>query len=372
MSENRLRLLVLAQTAPESVCHGIGLRAHHLLRRLAADWHVQCISADEFMNTAAEMRMCFRPYRYDLGLQQAFDEKVRAGAFDAVLVMGADLLQYAEHCRPPVVADLVDEPVLAALREIRVSGISSRTLRVAKHVAELLPYLRCHCRRVSHCILVSSQDAAWLGRVVGDIPISVVPNGVDLDYFRPAVLAPKPLEIVFSGIMGFAPNVAGAKYFAKEVFPRIRAVLPECRWSIVGGSPTVEVLALAGTHVQVTGFVPDLRPHIEQAAVVVSPLVSGGGMKNKILEAWAMGKAVVATPLGCAGITARDGVDLLIAHNAAEFAAQTVYLLTHPIEARRIGTCARKSVAANYSWDDKAAHLDRILRDAITAAARRA
>jgi glycosyltransferase involved in cell wall biosynthesis len=112
--------------------------------------------------------------------------------------------------------------------------------------------------------------------------------------------------------------------------------------------------------------VPDIRPYLEQAAVIISPLVSGGGMKNKILEAWAMGKAVVATPLGCAGIDVRDGVNLLLARNARDFAAKTVYLMTHPEKAREIGCCARQAVAAQYAWDEKSLLLDRILHNVLS------
>jgi len=373
----QLRLLLLSEIAPEAVCHGIGLRAYHLLRHLPGEYQVTCLSAEQYTSPGASrssslrrMRSLFqmqRPYRFEPELQHAFDQILRDQPFDAVLVMGVDLLQYTQHCPVPVIADLVDEPLLATLREIRLQGLSANSLRMAKHLVELFPYLRRNCRRARHCILVSQQDARWLRCIVPGAPVSVVPNGVDADYFQPAGLPVNPREIVFSGIMGFPPNIAAAQYFASRVFPKIRTAIPDCRWSIVGGSPAREVQALAGPNIRVTGFVPDLRPWLEQAAVIVSPLVSGGGMKNKILEAWALAKAVVATPLGCAGVGVRDGVDLLVARNASEFAAKTIHLLTHPDEARKLGCCARQAVAVNHSWNDKAVLLDRILRDAVSA-----
>jgi glycosyltransferase involved in cell wall biosynthesis len=373
----QFRLLLLSQIAPEAVCHGIGLRAYHLLRHLPHEYQVTCLSADQFASPTPPRSSNFHrlhsfvqmqsPYRFEPELQRAFDKMLREQPFDAVLVMGVDLLQYTQHCPAPVIADLVDEPLLATLREICLQGLSVNSLRLAKHLVELLPYLRSNCRRARHCILVSQQDARWLRRIVPGAAVSVVPNGVDAEYFRPAGIAINPREIVFSGIMGFPPNIAATEYFARQVFPKIRAAIPDCQWNIVGGNPSPEVQALAGPNIRVTGFVPDLRPWLEQAAVVVSPLVSGGGMKNKILEAWAMGKAVVATPLGCAGVGVRDGVDLLVAHNASEFAAKTVHLLTHPGEARKIGLCAQQAVVANYAWNEKAVLLNRILRDAVSA-----
>ena len=376
------RLLVLTESAPESICHGIGLRAHHLLRRLSHSYEITYLSAEPFVTKKSSqasprgrLRSCIQvrnPYRFEPDLQRAFDRALREQSFHVVVVMGVDLLHYTEHCDVPVVADLVDEPLLAALREIRVQGFSTHALRMAKHVLELFPYIRRNCRRTRHCILVSEQDARWLRRLVPGVAVSVLPNGVDADFFHPAGLPVMPREIVFSGMMGFPPNIAAAQYFASQVFPIIRTALPECQWSIVGGAPSPEVQALAGPGIRVTGFVPDLRPYLEQAAVIVSPLVSGGGIKNKILEAWAMAKAVVATPLGCAGIDASDGVNLLIARSAGEFAAKTVQLLTDPDEARRLGCCGQQTVAAKYSWDEKSALLDGILQDVLTTSEKRA
>ena len=342
----QLRLLVLTESSPEAICHGVGLRAHHLLRRLPHSYEITYLSAEQFARAKPTRKAPLQrlrsglqlqqPYRVEPELQRAFDCALREQSFDAIIVMGVDLLHYAEHCSVPVIADLVDEPVLAALREIRVQGLSANGLRMAKHVFELLPYLRRLCRKARHCIFVSEQDARWFRRILPCVPVSVLPNGVDSHFFHPAGLPVNPREIVFSGIMGYPPNIAAAQYFAHQIFPKVREAHPECHWSIVGGGPSPEVQALAGPNIQVTGFVPDIRPYLEQAAVVISPLVSGGGMKNKILEAWAMGKAVVATPLGCAGIDVRDGVNLLLARNAGEFAAKTSHLMTHPEKAREL------------------------------------
>lgn len=370
----QFRLLVLSQIAPEAICHGIGLRAFHLLRHLPRSIDVTVLSAEEYRSAKCprsglrSLHSFFQwhyPYRYEPELQRAFNQMLRDQSFDAVLVMGAELLQYIESCDLPIVADLVDEPMLAAMREIRTQGLSSNALRMTKHLFELLPYLRRNCRRVRHCTLASDQDARWLRRIVPGVPVSTVPNGVDAEHFRPTGLPVNPCEIVFSGIMGFPPNIVAAQYFAREIFPKILASLPVCQWSIVGGSPTPQVQALAEPNVRVTGFVPDLRPHLEQATVIVSPLLSGGGIKNKILEAWAMGKAVVATPLGCAGVDVLDGTNLLLARSADEFAAKTVHLLTHPEEARRIGCAARLSVTAQYCWEEKSALLEGILRSVL-------
>src|SRR5208282_624807 len=145
-------------------------------------------------------------------------------------------------------------------------------------------------------------------RVMPGVLVRVIANGVDVEYFHPSGLPRMPHEIVFSGNMSFPPNIAACLWFADHVFPRICRALPAAHWTIVGSQPHACIQHLASRPgISVTGWVPDIRPYLEQASVYVSPLVSGGGIKNKILEAWAMQKAVVSTPLGCAGIEAHDG-----------------------------------------------------------------
>jgi glycosyltransferase involved in cell wall biosynthesis len=110
--------------------------------------------------------------------------------------------------------------------------------------------------------------------------------------------------------------------------------------------------------------VPDIRPFLARAAVVISPLVSGGGIKNKILEAWAMRKAIVATPLGCAGIEVEEGGNIELARDASQFAQKTIDLLRDPERARKLGEAGYHTAACSYSWDDKARQLETILYQA--------
>jgi glycosyltransferase involved in cell wall biosynthesis len=181
---------------------------------------------------------------------------------------------------------------------------------------------------------------------------AVVPNGVDLDFFRagatPAVRAPTTL--LFFGAIDYHPNTDAMLFFAREVMPLLRSRVPRVRLCIVGRRPPEAVTALRGPDVEVAGAVEDVRPYLERAAVVIVPLRLGGGTRLKILEALAMGKAVVSTTLGAEGLDVVPDRDLLLADDPATFAAQIRRLLDDPELAARIGAAGRRVVEARYGW----------------------
>ena len=283
--------------------------------------------------------------------------------FDAVMVFGAELLHYIDGCRVPLVADVVDHPI--PLRGVAGHGVLN-FLRTIKRSLSLVFYVRKWCRQARSNLLVSEREARSLARLIGRRRIAVVPNGVDTAYFASRGLPAQEGEIVFSGNMGFRPNVQACHYFAQRIFPQILEAFPKAHWTIAGSNPEPSIEKLAEhPSITVTGFVPDLRPYIEQATVVVSPLVSGGGIKNKILEAWAMKKGIVATPRGCAGVDATDGLNLLVANDPRSFAEKTVHLLRNPAKARELGRAGYDTVVKRYSWEDQARKLEQVLLSAV-------
>lgn len=376
--EQRLRVLALCPKELSSLRHGTGLRVHHLLRHLEHSHAITTLIAENFPKQATgrlspRQRLCgvmdfSRPYPFQPEFQQAVQEAIASDLFDAIVVFGADLLHYVQACRIPVIADLVDEPVLATLRELRAqSGLEF--LRSIKHAASLVCYQRRMCRHVSTCLVVSAESARACSRVLPGMEVIVLPNGVDTSFFHATGLPVQQGEIVFSGNMSFPPNVAACLHFARRIFPGIVADFPQAHWTIVGSDPHSSIEALGKLPgITVTGSVPDVRPFIEQAAVVVSPLISGGGIKNKILEAWAMRKGIVATPLGCAGVEAQDQVNLLIAKDARSFIEKTAGLLRNPAAAEALGEAGYRTVITKYSWQDKGAQLERLLQSAVARA----
>ena len=218
--------------------------------------------------------------------------------------------------------------------------------------------------------LCSAEDERRLLDVIPGARTAVIPNAADVEYYQPRPTDPPPdcRTLVFFGLLSYAPNVDGVIYFIEKIWPRIAEAHPEARFKIIGGRPPRSLQLLAGPRVELTGFVPDLRPHLAAAAAVVVPLQLGGGTRLKIVEAMAMGKAIVSTPLGAEGIEAVRGRDLLIEAQPEAFADAVNRLLGAPELAARIGRSARSLAVERYSWSGAARALEGFFRGILDAA----
>ncbi len=181
----------------------------------------------------------------------------------------------------------------------------------------------------------------------------VIKNGVDLAHYRPSDSgAVEPGLLVFVGVMNYYPNVEGVLWFCRSILPEIQRRHPGARLAIVGAHPTPEVKALARLPgVEVTGFVDDPRRWLERAAVSVAPLRIARGIQNKVLEAMAMGLAVVGTRSATQGVDGESGRDYLVAETEVEQVEAICALLRDPERARELGRRGRAFVEANYDWE---------------------
>jgi polysaccharide biosynthesis protein PslH len=205
---------------------------------------------------------------------------------------------------------------------------------------------------VDHCLAVSATDAAKIEALVPGLRVTVVPNGVDVKAFAVPDTAPDRNLVVFVGSMDWSPNVEGVMWFARQVVPAIRRMRPTTSFLVVGRRPARRLIrALRQADVRCTGTVDDVRPFIERAAVVVVPLLSGSGTRLKILEAWAMGKAVVSTRVGAEGLPAEHAVNALVIDGAFAFAHAVTQLLDDEQTAVRLGANGRKTVEESFSWE---------------------
>ncbi|OGR84148.1 MAG: hypothetical protein A2902_06530 [Elusimicrobia bacterium RIFCSPLOWO2_01_FULL_64_13] len=210
-------------------------------------------------------------------------------------------------------------------------------------------------------VVVSEVDRRWLAEFLPQISIPVIPGGVDPDHFKPGSWKEEFPSVLFRGVMNFVPNADAAVYFCKKILPLIRAEFPGLRVMICGKDPTLAVRALHdGRNVFVTGLVPDLRPYMGKASVHICPMRSGSGMKNKILEAWAMEKPVVATSLAADGIDCEHGRNILIADTPLTFAQYVVQLLKDPELRARLGKNGREQALKKYTWTAVAAMFDEV------------
>jgi len=183
-------------------------------------------------------------------------------------------------------------------------------------------------------------------------PISVLPNGVDLDYFQPNPTTQRePDSIVFSGKMSYHANVSMVKYLAAEVMPRIWEKHPTTRLTVVGKDPPADVKSLGENQlITITGTVDDIRPFIWRSAVAVVPLIYGAGIQNKILEAMATGTPVVTTSKALTSLEVRPNIDILVGDTAEDFSMKVLDLVGNPALQRSIGNEGLNYVQRNHHW----------------------
>lgn len=225
-------------------------------------------------------------------------------------------------------------------------------------------------------LITSAHDADALQSLANRaglaLPLSVIPNGVDLGYFQASPLSPRtPQSLVFSGKMSYAANHDAAMHFARDIWPLVRAQCPDAVLTLAGSGPRADLLALGkASHsgIHVTGHVPDLRPFLARASVAVCPLRIGVGIQNKALEAMAMGLPLVATPLAARALPPdAPGRVLCTAQNPAEFARAVVDLLARPDDARQMGLAARQYVETHHDWHALAGRVAELYQEAIAA-----
>jgi polysaccharide biosynthesis protein PslH len=212
--------------------------------------------------------------------------------------------------------------------------------------------------RFDGCTVTSERDRKFLAEKAPGVPTAVVPNGVNVDLFRPTQGAAEPMTLLFFGAMNYYPNTDGAVHFAREILPLLLPRFPGVKLRIVGPCGPGPVMDLRSEHVEVTGLVDDLRSEIERAAIVIAPLRIGGGTRLKILEGMAYGKPIVSTSIGAEGLDVVHGRDMLLADTPAAFAEQIGRILVDPELAAGLGRAARQLAEARYSWRAAASELE--------------
>ena len=197
----------------------------------------------------------------------------------------------------------------------------------------------------------SDIDAIVFQRHCAEDVIEIIPNGVDITHYQPDFSSEVPAHLIYIGSMDWYPNEDAVGFFADEVLPRIQESVPDVKFSIVGGNPSARVEKLAERKgVIVTGRVPEIKPYFAEATVFVVPLRIGSGTRLKILEALAMGKAIVSTSVGAEGLDLKEGEEIFIADEPTVFADAVTRLLTDASLRRRIGEHGRARVERDYDW----------------------
>jgi len=205
--------------------------------------------------------------------------------------------------------------------------------------------------KVSLNIMVSELDAQTLQGMVPGVRTLVVENGVDTTYFRP-IRGYEESSLIYTGGMNMFANRDAVMWFIKEIWPRLKAVVPDLRFIAVGQDPPPEIKKIADRNrdIEIPGFVDDIRPWVSRAAAYIVPLRVGGGTRLKVVDAMAQGKAIVSTTLGCEGIRVTDGENISIANTPEEITAKVLELLRNKELRTRLGDAARQLVESEYAW----------------------
>lgn len=384
-----LNILLICPWLPWPPFDGARIRIFETLKHLAAEHQVTLLAntqgLDERQNIEAISGMCRRieveymdasklhqfrrmtsgvfsgssfiqSFHFNKRLAQRIHSLTSREKFDIVQVELSFLARYADAVSSAGGARTVlsthNIETQRFQRELQLSGWDARHL-VLQADAWLFPHWEDRAiRKFDGALAVSEPDRAWISEHAPRCSVELVPNGVDVDFFRPNRNADSREQcIVFTGLMDYPPNVDAVCWFVSEIFPAIRKAHPDLRFQIVGARPTERVRSLARIDgVEVTGEVPDIRPFVDGAAAFVVPLRSGGGTRLKILQAMSMACPVVSTAVGAEGLQVENDLNILFAENDDQFAGQVGRLLESDSFAAEIGEAGRTLVQQEYAW----------------------
>jgi glycosyltransferase involved in cell wall biosynthesis len=389
----RPRLLFLCQTLPYPPDGGVWIRTYHILRLLSRAFDITALCFERTpmggmdparlteagiaaLSRFADVEVFPVPQRhsrtrlvwdhlrsvarhrvYTTFLYESDPFAARLQAIlgsrdiDLIHVDSLDLGGHLAACADrPVICVHHDVTSLQLGRRAAIEGTEWRRAYM-RHQARLTA--RCErewCGRVALNVTVSAEDAAALTRIAPAARMAVVPNGVDVDEFRPEHGAARGAAYV--GGLHWFPNADALQYFAAEILPHVRAARRDTPVAWIGSATPEERRHYAGRFgIDVSGYVDDVRPFMREAACHIVPLRAGGGTRLKILNSWAMGKPVVSTTIGCEGLDAVDGRNILIRDNPRDFAQAMVDVLEDEALAQRLGQAGRATAEQQYSWD---------------------
>lgn len=307
----------------------------------------------------------FLNFYYSPKMQCKINELLRTEDFDALYTDGS-MASYVDNISLPKIVEPLD-----ALSET-YHEIFLQQKNLFKKLFWLLQYLKTRKRektrykKFDYCIVVTQRDKDILDLYSRDLNVSIIPNGIDFSYFKPVKVKENFPSLIFVGDMSSPPNITAVSFFYNGIYPLIKKQVPDVKLYLVGRNPSTEISKLSRDEsVVVTGYVDDVRPYLIKASVVVTPMILGMGIKNKILEAMAMEKPIVSTSIGARGIDVSPGENIIIADEPKEFAIRVVELLGDEQLRQKIAKSGRLLVETNYSWEKMADMLNELFEEVV-------
>ncbi|MCL4294783.1 MAG: glycosyltransferase [Anaerolineae bacterium] len=294
-------------------------------------------------------------------MRQVISRLLTEESFDLIQVHQTHLARLLPPTKTPTILDMHD---ILSDHEFRLMLTQVKTTHRVHAWLEwkkMQALERNIIRRFNACVTVSEHDQKSLLQLVPEAHVTVVPNGVDTDYFCPSPALQQGPNVTFVGSMRYEPNSDGVLWFYNAILPGIKQQVPDVHFYVVGLDPPPEIIELNDDpDVTVTGFVEDVRPYLANSAVCVVPIRFGSGTRLKILDAWSMQKAIVSTRLGAEGLEAVHSENILLADEPDQFAQYVVNLLSNPQRRFSLGQSGRQLVESRCSWSALAPKLGEV------------
>lgn len=401
---NPLRILYITPYVPSL----IRVRPYNLIKHLSRRGHLVTVlslqSTEQEVRDAEELRSCCHrvetvrltrqqsllnclkalptttplqaAYCHSPAMQRLIGRVLKEEQFDIVHVEHLRAVNYGLRTLGfglPVIWDSVDCIHLLFKRTLANSTLGAR-FKAWLDLERTYRYEKWLMSQFDRVLITSEEDAQAMQEMVAPnchqpADISVLPNGVDLDYFQPQATPRVPATLIYLGRMRYHANVAAVLYLVNDIMPHIWAHRPDVTLLIVGSDPPRVIRRLAANHqtrsINVTGTVPDVRPYLAQATVMVAPIRYGAGTSFKVLEAMAMGTPVVATLQAVRGLQVYPGEDVLMAEDAETFAACVLRLLQDEALQQKLAQNGRQYVERYHAWDKIAASLENVYLEVI-------
>lgn len=305
-------------------------------------------------------------YWYSPEMQKIIDRLIDKNGFNLVHVQFFRMAQYiVKYNDKPKILDSGDSFWLNLSRRSKLDRSLAWPL-LKLEASKVKVYETQIAKRFDHVTMVSPLDMQCLLSNDSDLNISVVPMGVDIDYYQPRSYNYET-NLLFTGTIRYFPNKDAVLYFYSQIFPLIKKTIPNVKFYVVGNYPPKNILRLASNgDIIVTGHVEDVRPYFDKSAVFVCPLRSGSGMQAKILEAMAMGVPVVTTSIGATALEAVDGKDIIVADDPKSFSEKTIELIKDRDFRNYIAKNARKLAEEKYEWSAIVQRFDEIYENVKT------
>ncbi len=378
--------------------HAVASTVYPWMRRLASRHEVDLISfvdseaeaaqrsdAEEFCQAVTllhrrvgRLALLYRMLRYptrpkmywsfrDPRMERLVRERTAGGRYDLVQVEYSQMAQYGAAIAPQVPRLLVKHDLRAVLawRAWQQAG-GWRRWPAWLEWLKVPSYELAVCRHFDSVVVLSEHNRRLLQGFLPDLPVEVIPPGMEVPPADPARYERPGHVVLFFGAMNRAVNVEAVRFFYRLVWPQVRRAVPASQFHIVGGSPTAEVRALAeDASVVVTGYLPDPVAHFARSDVAVAPMRVGGGILTKVLETMAAGLPVVATSVANEGIAAEPGREMLLADDPQAMAKEVIRLLRESARRREVGLAGQELVRRRFGWPAVLERWERLYQEVL-------